>query len=90
MAEVAAWLARHKDYPRNARRRRQEGTGVLTFVMDRDGRVLEARLARSSGHDALDSAILEMISRAEPLPRIPQGMGAARLELSVPVSFELR
>ncbi|MCB9958290.1 MAG: energy transducer TonB [Rhodospirillaceae bacterium] len=90
LASLQAWLERHRDYPTRARRLAQEGTALLYFSMDRNGRVLEARLAQSSGYDLLDQAVMEMIARADPLPPMPQEMAQARLELVVPVQFSLR
>lgn len=90
LASLQAWLERHRDYPTRARRLAQEGTALLYFSMDRSGRVLEARLAQSSGYDLLDQAVMEMIARADPLPPMPQEMAQVRLELVVPVQFSLR
>lgn len=87
---LQAWLEDHKEYPRRARSRRQEGVVWLYFVMDRAGRVLEHRIDRSSGHRLLDREVEEMIRRAEPLPALPPDMTQARLELVVPVQFQLR
>ena len=90
MAVLQAWLEKHKEYPRGARLRRIEGTTLLYFVMDRDGRVLDFRIQKSSGHDLLDHEVEEMIQRAQPLPQMPDSMSQARLELVVPVQFLLR
>lgn len=90
LARLQAWLERHKEYPRHARQRRQEGTVMLYFVMDREGRVLDYRVTESSGYDLLDRAVEEMIQRAQPLPGMPAVMTQARLELRVPVQFYLR
>lgn len=90
MAQLQAWLERHKEYPRRARLRRQEGTALLYFVMDREGRVLDYRLERSSGHRLLDREVMDMLERAQPLPKMPDQMSQARLELVVPVQFFLR
>ena len=87
---LQAWLARHREYPRTARLRRQEGTALLRFVMDRQGRVLSYRIERSSGVPALDRAVEEMLARASPLPAMPPETRNAQLELVVPVRFELR
>lgn len=90
MTQLQAWLEKHKEYPRRARMRRQEGTALLYFVMDRDGQVLRHRLEQSSGHDLLDREVIAMIERAQPLPKMPDTMGEPRLELVVPVQFFLR
>jgi protein TonB len=89
-AVLRAWLEKHKEYPRRAQRRRQEGMALLHFVMDRDGRVLDYRIQESSGHALLDREVERMIERAQPLPEMPAEMQQARLELVVPVQFLLR
>jgi len=89
-SKLSAWLEQHKDYPRRARRLGQEGTAVLHFVINREGRVLEWELRSSSGHRLLDSAVKEMIQRANPLPPMPESLRLAKLELTVPVNFLLR
>lgn len=89
-SELGAWLAKHKKYPRRARLRKQEGTAVLYFVVDRDGRVLEYLVEESSGHRLLDKEVAAMLKRAEPLPKIPDIMHQAKLEITVPVEFFLR
>ncbi|HIC81184.1 MAG TPA: TonB family protein [Kiloniellaceae bacterium] len=90
MAELLAWLERHKQYPRRARLRGQEGTAFLYFVMDRDGQVLDFSIKQTSGHKLLDREAKEMIERAQPLPEFPVDMAGARLALVVPVDFSLR
>lgn len=90
MTRLQAWLGQHKEYPRRAQMRRQQGTGLLYFAIDRQGRVLEYRLEESSGHALLDREIEAMIQRADPLPAMPDDVPGERLELVVPVEFSLR
>jgi len=89
-ATLLAWLERHKEYPRRARLRRQEGTVMLYFLVDREGRVLEHRIEQGAGYRALDAEVLAMIERAQPLPAMPASMEKERLELVVPVQFFMR
>lgn len=89
-ATLGAWLERHKEYPRRARRLGQQGTVVLHFIMDRQGQVLQWDIRNSSGHQLLDEAVEEMIQRANPLPAMPDSMKVSKLELTVPVNFALR
>ena len=90
LATLSAYLEQHKQYPRRAYLRRQEGVAELRFVVDRSGRVLSYRIIKSSGHDALDAEVRRMIERASPLPAMPASMKGATLELVLPVSFYLR
>jgi protein TonB len=87
---VSARLHRQKRYPAHARRRRMEGTAVISFAIDSGGRVVRSRLARSSGHDLLDREVLAMLDRAKPFPPIPAEVGRRSLSLSVPVAFSVR
>lgn len=95
-AEMSRWqgallahLERHKRYPRDAQMRRQEGAATIRFVMDSSGRVLSATLERGSGVESLDRESLALIERAQPLP-LPPGGGAERIDLAVPIRFQLR
>jgi protein TonB len=90
MSVLQAWLEKHKEYPRSARLRRIEGAVLLYFAIDRDGRLLAYRIERSSGHPMLDKETIAMITRAQPLPPIPNDMSRDRLEVVVPVQFSLR
>lgn len=89
-AVLLAWLEKHKEYPRQAQVRRQQGTAVLHFELDRQGRVLSFRIKTGSGFPELDREVEAMIKRAEPLPPMPADMAQAKLELQVPVQFRLR
>ncbi len=90
LAELAAWLERHKQYPKRAQRRRQQGTVELSFVVDRRGRVLRYDIVRSSGYPLLDDAVRRLVERAQPLPGVPPDLGRGHLALRLPVGFYLR
>src|SRR5690606_19122506 len=70
-SKVVAWLNRHKRYPSGARSRREEGSVNVSFTIDAGGRVLAARVARSSGNAELDQAAVEMVRRSSPVPAPP-------------------
>ena len=87
---LATWLARHKRYPVQARRLRQEGTVKVTFTITGSGRVVSKRIVQSSGYELLDEEVQTMLERASPLPRIPSSLGRSRLTITLPVAFRLR
>ncbi|MBS3651525.1 TonB family protein [Pseudaminobacter sp. 19-2017] len=89
-SKLVSYLNRHKRYPRAARSRREEGTAQLAFTIDASGRVLSARITRSSGSAEIDGEVLAMIRRASPLPAPPAEIARSRMDLSVPISFSLR
>ncbi|MDX8525219.1 TonB family protein [Mesorhizobium sp. MSK_1335] len=87
-SSLAAWIRRHTRYPSAARSRRAEGTPSVTFTVDSSGRVVSARLARSSGDGDLDRAALGALQGAS-VPAPPAELGA-RVTRTAPFVFSLR
>jgi protein TonB len=83
-------LLRYRQYPSAAQAARQEGVVMLSFTMDRHGRVLACRVVRSSGFAALDAEALAMIERAQPLPPFPPDVVASTRSFVAPIRFSLR
>ncbi len=89
-AQLSRYLAQHKRYPMAARRQRREGIAEVEFTINRQGQVLNARIVRSSGHAMLDQEVLEMLTRAAPMPSFPSSINQNQLVITLPVSFSLR
>jgi protein TonB len=89
VARLLAQLNRYKQYPRAARQARIHGVVMLHFVMDAQGRVLQADIAKSSGRPILDAEALALIQRAQPLPPLPADYPTRTLDAVVPVEFSL-
>ncbi|RRH94634.1 energy transducer TonB [Mesorhizobium tamadayense] len=87
-ASLQAWIRRHTRYPSAAKSRRAEGTPNVTFTVDASGRVVSARLARSSGDADLDRAALGALQGAS-VPTPPAELGA-RVTRTAPFVFSLR
>jgi periplasmic protein TonB len=83
-------LQQYKRYPSDAQSRGEEGVVQLSFTVDRNGHVLNREIVRSSGHRELDSEVMSMIERAQPLPPFPASMPQAKLDLTVPIRFSLQ
>jgi periplasmic protein TonB len=83
-------LQRAKRYPAEARARNEQGVVLLSFSIDRSGRVLAHRIAKSSGYAVLDNEALAIVMRAEPLPPFPATMSESKLNLTIPIRFSLR
>jgi protein TonB len=63
-ALLAAWLAAHRRYPEEARRRSQEGDVTVRFTVAADGRVSGVNVTSGSGFSALDAAALATLQGA--------------------------
>jgi len=89
LGRLLAQLNRFKQYPRAARQAHIEGVVMLHFVMDADGKVRSAEIAKSSGRPVLDNEALALIRRAQPLPPLPADFPTHTLDAVVPIEFSL-
>jgi protein TonB len=80
---VVAHLNRHKRYPGGGAR----GTSSVAFTIDRSGRVISARLIRSSGSGQLDQEAVSLARRASPVPAPPPNIAGRSIVLTVPIRF---
>lgn len=87
---VAAHLQRKKSYPTEAKKARQQGVVTVRFTVARDGSVSAIGIKKSSGHELLDTATLELLRRVAPLPRMPDSMERDSVTLSLPIDYSLR
>lgn len=82
-------LARNLRYPRLAAARGWEGDVVVKLVIARKGRLVSARVFRSSGHAVLDENALELVNAVQSFPPLPSQTGDDDLEVTVPVHYHL-
>ncbi|WP_457153735.1 TonB family protein [Mesorhizobium sp. P5_C1] len=87
-SRLGAWIKRHTRYPSSAKARGVEGKPYVAFTVDSSGRVLSARLTRSSGDADLDRAALAVLQGAT-VPAPPSELGA-RQSRTAPFVFSLR
>ena len=87
-SRLGAWIKRHTRYPSSAKARGVEGKPYVAFTVDSSGRVLSARLTRSSGDADLDHAALAVLQGAT-VPAPPPELGA-RQSRTAPFVFSLR
>ena len=84
---LLGWLDRHKRYPDQARKRRQEGIVTVELAVDGNGHLVSHRIVGLSGVSVLDEEARELLERASPFPKTPDG-GVHSFQ--VPIVFALR
>ena len=82
-------LARYTDYPRLAQMQGWQGAVTMRLRVAPSGRLLDAEVYASSGHEVLDRQALAMAARAERFPAPPEGLRDREVAVLVPVVFRL-
>jgi protein TonB len=88
--QIVALLERNKRYPEGAQSRREQGVAQVFFSLDRNGRVIDSRVVRSSGATSLDEEALALLRRAQPFPAPPRELRGDHVDLTVPIRFNLK
>ncbi len=87
---IIAHLRRHRQYPKEAKRRGIKGTARMRFTLNALGRILSSRLIASSGSTILDKGARSTVKRANPFPPFPKGLNKSRWTFTVPIRFNVR
>ncbi|CAN2535436.1 MAG TPA: TonB family protein [Methylosinus sp.] len=84
-AKVLAEIHKHMFYPPQARRGGAKGDAIVVFTVGSDGHMVERKIAKSAGDDALDRAALAMVD-ATIAPPPPAGRFYGRTT----IKFDIR
>jgi protein TonB len=85
---LAAWLASHKVYPEEARRRGEQGNVAMRFTVEPSGQVTNVTVVHSSGSPRLDAAAEAML-RSGTLPPFDPTMRQAPVTATVQIHYAL-
>ena len=83
-AYIQRRIKKHLVYPAQARRMGLQGTATVSFVIQHDGEARDIRVIRSCGHESIDQAAVEAVTRASPFPAPPK---PARIVIPIRLSL---
>jgi TonB family protein len=86
--QIARQLESKKQYPAVALPRLEQGTVLILFRLDRQGRLVSSRISRGSGSVTLDNAGLALVRQAQPFPSPPPPLVLP--QISVPIRYAVR
>lgn len=75
-------IEKAKSYPLLARKKKIEGTVLVSFTINKDGLPQGIHIIRSSGYHILDEEVSKIIKRAAPFPEVNH-------EIVAPITFKL-
>ena len=82
--QVGKKISEHRAFAAN---NSEQGTVVLRLTIARDGRLMEAGIARSSGFTTLDAAVLNSARQAAPYPGLPGELAGAQVTFILPLGY---
>lgn len=89
MAECMKWLGKNINYPTEAKEKGTQGRVIIQFVVEKDGSITEAKVAR--GVDPLlDAEALRVINSSPKWKPGKQGGQPVRVKYTIPVAFRLQ
>jgi len=80
-------LMRHWKYPREAWENLIEGELLVIFRLDRQGRLLDVDILRSSDFNVLDAEAVRTIQAAAPFPSFPSSVTVTRLNIKASFAY---
>jgi TonB family protein len=83
-------IQQHWQYPIAARESYLQGDLLIIFRLERNGHLVNAHIARSSGHQILDSASIKAIELACPFPPFPDTILVQFLNINASFTYQLK
>lgn len=90
LLELINKINANKYYPKKAKRRGWQGQVKLRFSILPSGEVSDIEILESSNYRQLDKSALEAIYNSIPFEPIPPGLGLTRLDLELPIVYQLK
>jgi periplasmic protein TonB len=87
--QLAAFAAKYKRYPATALESHWEGIAEVKLTIGADGRIREAVIVNSSGHDVLDKVAIDMVRKAAPLTEIKPALRNKEFSINLPIVFNI-
>ena len=86
--QLFTWLSKNLQYPPKARMLEIQGTGIVTFVVEKDGSVVDAEIIRGVSGD-IRREILRIVERMPAWGPGMQDEEPVRVQYTLPVRFRL-
>lgn len=87
--DLISSIRKYQTYPKKALAAGDEGDITVMIKIDNEGSIIDNRIIKRSGSRILDRAVLRMIRKAQPFPKIPAELEMTEFEFEVPLTFRL-
>ena len=87
--KLRKYIAEHVIYPQDAKAKNQQGKAFVQFVIDKNGDVKDAKIARSTGCESIDNEAVRVVKS---LPQFKPGRQRGQnvnVSFTIPINFQL-
>jgi len=88
-AKVRTHLFANKKYPRKLKLKREEGQVVISFTLDRNGRVVDYQIVSRKGSIKFEKAVKRLIKRAQPFPLPNDALAWNSKKFAIAINYQL-
>lgn len=88
--QIRKKVAHHQSYPRVARMQGLQGKVLVSFLLSKEGLIIESKVETSSGYEILDRAALEAVRSAQPYPPFPASFPPQPLCVEISLVYDLK
>lgn len=90
LSKLRYLIEKNKIYPRSAKRLRQTGKVVISFVITKNGHIKNANILNGSKYKRLNKAAIEILDKINKFDAIPEKLNKDSWKISVPIVYEIR
>ncbi|MEA1955496.1 MAG: TonB family protein, partial [Campylobacterota bacterium] len=80
-------LNQKKFYPKMAKRRKLSGVVSVSFTINKNGKIKDVFIGKTSGHSILDKAALKVLKSINTYKPIPDAVSMSSLNLNIPIKY---
>ncbi|MCJ8326495.1 MAG: energy transducer TonB [Campylobacterales bacterium] len=89
LTKVRKHIESHKKYPRKAKRLRQEGKVVISFIIKPDGKIHGINLKSKCPYKRLNDAALKILKKIVQFDPIPDELEKNSWKIDIPIQYSL-
>ncbi len=89
-ARLRQLIIANKRYPKRAKRRRQQGTANISFLILANGTVTNIKTLKSSGYATLDESAIKAIQKISGKLPFPKELNKKQWLITIPITYRLR
>lgn len=89
LSKLRAEIEKNKIYPKRAKRLKQQGKVVVTFLLSKNGQIKNINLKNGSSFRGLNKAALELLERIGKFEPIPKELQKNNWTIEIPINYAI-